>query len=1704
MKKMMYWGTVIFSSLLVSFMLNSTFADDSLELRTGALVYVYYNSQSEPPGNIPQPFTFNLVDYVLQLPAGMSRDDLTFSIVDDSQLINGSLSLLNNKGEITFTPADDFYEGIPYLFTYRAEGYSSNGQLYSKDGVLKVVVLDFEIKPETPGYFDNTGTRCYSDMGEVDFIPRYKFISGAYDDARVLRNYGVKVSNSGRTSLYVNGGRIYDFQQPLVGDLDGDGKPEIIALGTEENNGVLDYNPYVRYIYIFDGQTGKVVGQHDLTTSCSWMLGAIGNHGSPGAMVLVDSDRDGKKEIILSTGWGNSMSSTLIKRLLSFVVSKNGQTWSIVRNPKWNSTSANGVSSTRYDVYGNNQTYSNNRDFTKPVLQVVDLDGDGKPEVIAYNKIYNAVDGRLIMTLEDLRDSGDEATKAYVGRDKLAKEKQTIIAGDHQVAFSYIYDINFDGKYEICAGGKVYYDISTAQKTYKVLNASQYVGETIPDGHTSVADIDSDGNPEVITSYLTNLNSNHRIMVWSPDLSPSSKGATLKAKLDIPLLSPDGATGSHSYIYIADIDGREQYGKKFPEISILGPRYYANRQTNGRWEGYPKHPNVLLVMNDYYPQTAGDTQKGILLSFTWDDTPNLPVNQRLKVSFMMEHQDMSCNTGFALFDFDNDGVSDICYRDNTSLRIISASKPYVALNSNDPSIIKFKSNLYSATGFEFPIITDLDNDFSADMLVTGNDDANDITSAYLYAIEGSTANLAPARTVWNQFMYSPFKIKDDLTTPLPGEMDHPLSPKYAFFMKETDTNETYVFNNTLTQVPIFGIFEKDGRRYIKPVVRTPDAVIDTAFINKNSFTYGSLDFKLSNTGDASINENTPIKIYKDVVGADKIYETITVGRIIYPGEGLILYQIPFKNSTDYGENYIIRVGDDSFTDGKGDVWHTRETSYKDCYWPDNEIEVGVFVLRSDYYTVYTDEKSIILDILPNDIFQIYKDNNQNVPSIGDFAFRYPQDRDYGKIEIDYTENKIKYDAPSTGGLVHIYYSITGFNEFREGNIYIYVLEKCVRDFPPLGDPYTLCMKPIPQDVYFNWYDQKNVLLEDNQKTFIIETENPYSFYVQPIFNNWQEYSFLKDYLPKRLFEVIASENGRLMKWMGWNTSWDDATNWVVIKENGEVPATSPPKNIDNVIIPSERPYYPLLIAPAQCSGIDMRNRSMLAGSHHLTYDSVKIELKLISSERDRFIMWSAPLKSVYSGDYHFKNSEAKPQWGDVYMNFFQSKNPDDPSSKAYKNMFTATFGSPGERLDLGTAFNLKVIQTSFNYDKSFFFPQKDESYTYIRDGQQITDQLNREKRDRFITDDYPLSGVDNTFDLPVKDEVGFKFIQMVNPYVAYLDVFKFLDANDQYISPAYKIWTGRVNEDNITIYVGEPPASGQRLIITDGNLPMEYVDQDGVKFISPLQSFFIMKKNDDDDITTLKMSPEWTTTINPYYSNPYVYSRSNDYINTPPVLKMKVSQQDKVSSTGLYYKKTTTYGITQNENTNSQKLFYEETPLSVYTLSLSGDPLAINTITEESPEVKIGIRTNLSGSVKLEFSGMESFENDLFLVDHGLDKNNMINIKEKQVYPFSIDQSPPGKFIEINNRFSLLMVSPTNISDNDEDKLNIFSDNGSIHIYSSGESIDGLQVYDASGHSVYISNETTTQHIVPVLPDKLYIIRVSMGKDIKIRKLFIK
>ena len=115
----------------------------------------------------------------------------------------------------------------------------------------------------------------------------------------------------------------------------------------------------------------------------------------------------------------------------------------------------------------------------------------------------------------------------------------------------------------------------------------------------------------------------------------------------------------------------------------------------------------------------------------------------------------SSQTGSSVFDFEGDGAAEVVYADEHTLWIYDGATGAVKME---------QAGHASGTLMEYPLIADVDNDGSTEIIVASNnytiDGWNGIT-----VIGDADGSWAPARPVWNQYAYHITNVNNDGTIP---------------------------------------------------------------------------------------------------------------------------------------------------------------------------------------------------------------------------------------------------------------------------------------------------------------------------------------------------------------------------------------------------------------------------------------------------------------------------------------------------------------------------------------------------------------------------------------------------------------------------------------------------------------------------------------------------------------------------------------------------------------------------------------------------------------------------------------------------------------------------------------------------------------------------------------------------------------------------
>jgi uncharacterized repeat protein (TIGR01451 family) len=456
------------------------------------------------------------------------------------------------------------------------------------------------------------------------------------------------------------------------------------------------------------------------------------------------------------------------------------------------------------------------------VLGIADFNNDGIPEVYTGDQVFSlANNGNLLC--DGGRSNSSGVLNPGTGHSTVAA------------------DMDGDGQLELVAGINIYkvnitdYTGTTNNSITLLpgmqLNASLLPVNAADDGATQVVDIDNDGKLEVVV--ISNTGGRAVAYVWKP--------------------LPDG----HSYLM-----------GSYP-VPATGVGFYSIPML-GNIDDTP-YPEIVFITNGTY--SSSNYWKMYALQFN----PLASAGSQISLKWELEHTNLSGCTGATLFDFNQDGINEIVYRDETRLRIIDGSADTAAVKTTE-------LNVRSSTLREFPVIADIDHDGQAEIVVTGWDgnaktiDGVESSSqnGYLRVFKANGSPWAPARSAWNQYAYNAVNINEDLTVPL-----YQMNPATVFPGKDGiwgTADDVRPYNNFLQQ-------QTTLNRGGMPIWLAPDAVFDESQISTSVVGDSvSISICIVNQGDAALGSPVYVTLYRDSIKPENIIKTDSLARYILPGD----------------------------------------------------------------------------------------------------------------------------------------------------------------------------------------------------------------------------------------------------------------------------------------------------------------------------------------------------------------------------------------------------------------------------------------------------------------------------------------------------------------------------------------------------------------------------------------------------------------------------------------------------------------------------------------------------------------------------------------------------------------------------------------------------------------------------------------------------
>ena len=407
-------------------------------------------------------------------------------------------------------------------------------------------------------------------------------------------------------------------------------------------------------------------------------------------------------------------------------------------------------------------TYSDSYNImmTPIVVPLNDDNGDG---------VVNSNDTPDILVLTFSGGGGSNAVlRAISGADG---SELWSVNNDHQITGALAAgDIDNDGLVEVVApgSGSVYVYENTGALKWQASGLGSYMYNT--SDAPAIADLNSDGNPEVIIGKAILSNTGQFIAAGSYGIgAPQSNVGATPSIADIDLdgyqdivvgnavYRYDGSTMCYNgqldgYTAIANFDsdlaaevivssGGGQIRLQDTNCNVLwtaqipgaSASYYGGPPTIADYDG-DGYPEVGVAANSSY--TVFDTDGSMLWQQATQDAS-------------------SGNTGSAVFDFEGDGIAEAIYPDELTVW---------GFNGPDGAVKLQFTGHNSNTWTEYSVIADVDNDNHAEIVITHNN-INGPHSG-VTVIEDANDSWQAGRGIWNQHAYSITNVNDDGSIPI--------------------------------------------------------------------------------------------------------------------------------------------------------------------------------------------------------------------------------------------------------------------------------------------------------------------------------------------------------------------------------------------------------------------------------------------------------------------------------------------------------------------------------------------------------------------------------------------------------------------------------------------------------------------------------------------------------------------------------------------------------------------------------------------------------------------------------------------------------------------------------------------------------------------------------------------------------------------------
>lgn len=454
---------------------------------------------------------------------------------------------------------------------------------------------------------------------------------------------------------------------------------------------------------------------------------------------------------------------------------------------------------------------------------------------------------------------GQGAPEIAVNRALISAAGDTICAPVAPSILPVFADVDLDGRQEILYGETVVKVNDTSVKDGSGCEIVEPAGQ-VYGGRIAVGNFDGDPNPEIVTvspNGMLRLLNHDSTLIW-------------ERKMPLHMVRVQPLLDAAGVATCAEATGRLL-------TRTCNPAGGAPTIADFNGDG---SPDIAVATRWYY--LVYNAQGDVLWAFPSQDVS-------------------SAVTGSSVFDFEGDGKAEVVYNDELFLRVFKGAGKGVDEDGdgfNDAEILLEMENT-SGTLFEYPLIVDVDNDNSAEIVVAANNyryRANpDIDGNQgIRVLRDVQSRWVRTRRIWNQHTYHVTNINEDGTIP----------------MVEPNNWQTPGLNNYRQNVQGDGLFN------------APDLQIEVVSVQAANCAAGvDITLKLINAGDLGIRAGV-VNVALSAGAPPVLIDTITNTEALPPGGSQTLtYTWTTPPAQLLGNNFDVRAVIDD--DGMGVGRHTE-------------------------------------------------------------------------------------------------------------------------------------------------------------------------------------------------------------------------------------------------------------------------------------------------------------------------------------------------------------------------------------------------------------------------------------------------------------------------------------------------------------------------------------------------------------------------------------------------------------------------------------------------------------------------------------------------------------------------------------------------------------------------------------------------------------